>query len=338
MKTNIIRAVLPGLLLSAWLTGCSDRQVVLREGEDERVKIRLSASLSATKGAVGSLEELDALPEKFGIYGADTRLEDAAQTLGEEWGNPMRMDNVRAVGIDTLGRITLERDYTYDRDESSYVKFCAYSPYAPTGKQTAGGSYVESPTAGRAPTLQFALNGRQDLMWAAPVTGNKLTVPRGFVFEHLLTQLRFQIADAAGTMEGYSVKAIIFSGVGTLCSVDLETGEMGEWTAPTDDITLDIPAPVPVTGKPEAPQPLGSEIMLPPGQEYFTIRVVTDRDVYRNIRIRPAEPEKTFRAGKAYLITLSFNVSDQPGGDPTDIKVGVSLKAWEKGGYSDADV
>lgn len=337
MNAKKIRAVWPGLLLTAWLTGCSDRQIV-RPGEDDRVKIRLSASMSETKGAVGSLEELDALPEKFGIYGADTRRKETAEKLGEEWGDPMRMDNVRAAGIDTLGRVVLERDYIYDPDESSYVKFCAYAPYARSGEGTGGGSYVEKPSAGRAPTLHFRLDGQQDLMWASPVIGNKLTVPRGFVFEHLLTQLRFQIADAAGTMEGYSVRAILFSGVGTHCSVDLETGETGEWTEPSDDITLPIPVPVPITGTPDAPQPVGSEVLLPPGQEYFTVRVVTDKDVYRNIRIVPAEPDKTFRAGKAYLITLSFNVSDQPGGNLTDIEVGVSLKPWEKGGYGDADV
>lgn len=337
MKVNMIRAILPGLLLAACLTGCSDRQIV-RPGEDERVKIRLSATLSETKGAVGSLEELDALPERFGIYGADTRRKEASGKLGEEWGKPMRMDNVRAAGVDTLGRVVLERDYTYDPDENSYVKFCAYSPYAPSEEGAAGGSYVEGPSAGQAPALYFRLNGQQDLMWASPVIGNKLTVPRGFVFEHLLTQLRFQIADAAGTMEGYSVKAVLFSGIGTRCPVDLETGEMGKWTEPSDDITLTIPAPVPITGTPDTPQPVGSEVLLPPGQEYFIVRVVTDKDVYRNIRIVPAEPEKTFRAGKAYLITLSFNVSDEPGGDPTDIQVGVTLKPWERGGYGDADV
>lgn len=332
MKTIIL-----GLLLLA-LEGCSKRDVVWREETPGLVKIRLSAKVPATKGAVGSLQELDALPEKFGIYGADTRHRDPDSMLGQEWGRPMRMDNVQAAGIDTLGRITLRKDYTYDPDESSWVKFCAYSPYVPSGEKSTGRSYMENPVAGRPPKLHFILNGKQDLMWAPPVAGNKLTVPRGFAFKHLLTQLTFQIVDATGTMKGYSITAITFSGVNTVSTLDLESGEMTEWTSPSNDVTLGIPEPVPITGTPDAPQAVGNEVMLPPGQEYFTIRVVTDKDVYRNIRIVPTEPETQFRAGKAYLITLSFHVGDQPGGNPVDIQVRVALKPWEKGGYGDADV
>lgn len=326
------------MLLAFLGSGCSKREITLHDDTSDRIRIRLSAELPDTKNAIGSLADLNALPEKFGIYGADTRRSDATVRLGEEWGNTPRMDNVQVAGIDPQGRITLKQDYTYDPDENMWVKFFAYSPYVPEEKTLQDGSYIEAPAAGRAPALHFVLTGKQDLMWASPVTGNKLNVPDGLVFEHLLTQLSFQIVDLAGTMQGHSVEAVIFSGVTTACTVDLETGKMGEWTLPTDDVTLSMPESVPITGSPETPQALGGEVMLPPGREYFTIRVVTDKDVYRNIRIVPAEPEKTFRAGKAYLITLSFNVSDEPGGNRTDIQVGVSLKPWEKGGYGDADV
>lgn len=326
------------MLLAFLGSGCSKRDITLRDDTSDRIRIRLSAELPDTKNAIGSLEDLNALPEKFGIYGADTRRSDATARLGAEWGLLPRMDNVQVAGIDPLGRITLKQDYTYDPDENMWVKFCAYSPYVSNEKTPQGGSYIEAPAAGRAPALHFVLTGKQDLMWASPVIGNKLTVPGGLAFKHLLTQLSFQIVDLTGTMQGHSLEAIIFSGVTTACTVDLETGKMGEWTLPTDDVTLSIPEPVLITGSADIPQALGGEVMLPPGREYFTIRIVTDKDVYRNIRIVPAPPDTQFQAGKAYLITLSFNVSDQPGGNQADIQVGVSLKPWEKGGYGDADV
>ena len=97
-------------------------------------------------------------------------------------------------------------------EEESSVEFCAYHPYAPVGTSSEGRFFVEAPASGHAPVLHFSLSGREDVMFATPVTGSRNSRPQGLEFRHVLTQLRFQVIDSYASLNEVSLRGISLLG------------------------------------------------------------------------------------------------------------------------------
>lgn len=183
------------------------------------------------------------------------------------------------------------------------VKFCAYHPYAPLG--TAGSNYV-SVAAGRAPRLHFTLTGAEDVMVADPVIGSRVLKAPALAFNHALTQFSFQLVNADGFFSK-SLTGIRFKGVNTRSSIDLESGAFATWDTPSDDIeVVSFDTPQPITATKEVPQKVGRQTMLQPGLESFVIEVAFENGARSEAIIKP-QGDRTFEAGKSYLITLRFS-------------------------------
>lgn len=318
-------------LLACVCNGCTEEPLQ----EDGRAVIRLGAK-SPTR-AVNSLEDLSAAGNNVGIYGI--QISDASSGIpsdGSQWGGVLRMDNVRTTSIDALtGNISWAGNYYYPAEEESSVEFCAYHPYAPGGTSSDGRFFVEAPASGHAPVLHFSLSGREDVMFATPVTGSRNSRPQGLEFRHVLTQLRFQVIDSYASLNEVSLRGISLLGVNSDSSMNIETGALGAWSSPGE---LAVPGitEVLITGSPTQPQSVGQEVMLEPGQPEFHVRVETSKATYDDVLIRPTSSiggvkEESFAAGRSYLITLSFQ-------QQTGIVLSATVVPWVMAGYGSAIV
>lgn len=308
---QVMNLFLSGTLLvsgALFLSGCTSG-----EDADASLRIRLGAATRLqSRAAINDLAGLSAVGGNVGLYGMITTQSSSTTPLGEGWSLVPLMDNVRTTSIDgATGAIAWAGSYTYPVEENSYVRFCAYHPYAPVG--LSGSNYVVAPAAGRAPELYFTLTGSEDVMHATPVTGSKSVTPGTLVFNHVLTQIRFRIVDETGNFSGETLNAITFNGVNTTSSLNLESGTLGSWGTPSDAISAGLSTPVTMTGTPAAAQEVGSPVMLQPGQASFSVKVVTSKGTFGAVSIRPTSStdggsttESSFAAGRSYLVTLLF--------------------------------
>ena len=307
-KKRFIQVMSLFWISTMFLSGCTSG-----EDADASLRIRLGAATRLpSRAAINDLAGLSVVGGNVGIYGMVTTQSSSTTPLGEGWSPVPLMDNIRTTAIDaSTGAIGWAGSYTYPVEEGSYVRFCAYHPYAPVG--LSGSNYVVAPAAGRAPELYFTLTGSEDVMHATPVTGSKSVTPGTLVFNHVLTQIRFRIVDETGNFLGETLNAITFNGVNTTSSLNLESGSLGSWGTPSDAISAGLSTPVTMTGTPAAAQEVGSPVMLQPGQASFSVKVVTSKGTFGAVSIRPTSStdggsttESSFAAGRSYLVTLLF--------------------------------
>lgn len=291
---------------------CSTKQD-LDDRDAERV-IRLGAgwvdSKLRTKAEVNSLADLakPGVGDNIGIYGVSVRENSAAPVAG--WGNDCPMPNVQTTAVSaTNGTISWKDIYFYPFDDS-YVKFCAYYPYASV--EGNGRLRLEEPATGKAPLLRFTMNGQDDVMYAEPVVGRYDLAPATLMFRHVLTQLRFEIVDNSGALIGAEIRNIVIVDANTSSSMNIETGVLGAWDSKKD---LSVPGIQNVKIESNAPQLIGQGIMLQPGLASFKVRVETSEGTY-STTVHPTSiidgvSETTFAAERSYLISLYFDKSSE---------------------------
>lgn len=313
------------------LGACTEREALSPEGI-----IRLGAGTNdysgmTTRASVNDLKGLSAVGDCVGIYGVVTGRTDAAGALlTDEWRATPLMDNVRTTGIDAAtGVLSWDGTYAYPLEADKSVKFCVYHPYA--ASDAGSGNYVEA-APGASPVLHFKLTGAEDVMWVQPVTGSRQQAPGALVFDHKLTQLRFRLVDEEGNYAGTRVTGMTFNGVNTVSTLGIETGELGEWSVPSDAVAFPLKTPVEVTGTSAKPQVLEGEVMLQPGQPVFRMTVTTDnKGVFRQVEIRPTGGETAFAAGRSYLVTLTFR-------ERTAVALSAVVTPWVMAGYGEGTV
>ncbi len=331
-KTMDLKFLCGALIACVAMAGCSTKEEL-----DTHGVIRLGVA-NATRASIGSVSDLAThAGSSIGIYGVKT----AAHTsgAGADWTDAvfsestpdaggLIMSNVQTSGIEVSGDSgTLKWDgtYYYPLDENTGVKFCAYHPFTAS---------VTAPAAGQAPVANFTLTGAEDLMYAAPTIGWRTkTDATNLHFNHVLTQLKFELFVVEGDFVGKKLKAIKFAGVNTTGKMNIETGEISDWATPaelsvggigTEGIQI-------LESAKTSGQEVGSEIMLQPGQASFLITVtMIDGSEYKNIAIKP-EGEDTFAVGKSYKIKLTFK-------EKVEIGVSATVQAWETGGTGYGEV
>lgn len=300
----------------ALLASCTQHDELVDSG-----LIRLGVRAGVYSRASATSQGLAAIGDKIGIYGVVTGKASATDLLSGEWVlNPL-MNNVRTTSVDeSTGAITWANAYSYPQEANRYVKFCAYHPYAPAANP-ASGNYIEM-NVGRAPLLHFTLTGGEDVMYADPVVGSRDQTPEALVFSHVLTQLRFRLVDTEGILKDTKVTKVVMNDVNTSSTMNIETGELGEWGTPA---TLNVQTqPVTVNNTLE----LEKAVMLQPEQAAFSMTITTDNGtVYSGIKIKP-DRDPAFLAGKSYLVTLSFR-------DETEVKTVATVQPWILGGYAE---
>lgn len=290
------------------------------EGSDV---IRLGVKPDAyTRASVNDVTGLVAVGNKIGVYGVKTKESNAFDLLSDDWILAPLMNNVCTKSIDTDGKMIFSEIYTYSDERN--VKFCAYYPYAKVG--TTGANYIEA-IEGQAPLLHFTLTGEEDVMYSTPVMGSRTSPDKVLLFNHALTQLRFKLVDANGIMTNAKVSGISFDGVNTTSTLNIETGELGTWGIPSNDIKVRTSYPFSVNGQELA----DVKVMLQPGLPNFTLNIATDKNgTYSGIKIKP-DKTATFEAGTSYLITLTFL-------DKTEMFAKATVQPWVMGGYGEGIV
>ncbi len=292
------------------LASCSTKQE-LEQREMDGV-IRLGVGKVITKAEARTVVDL---ADKIGIYGVQLPNKTASG-----WGNALSMDNVRSTAVSASGAISWDGVFYYPIDPSHYVKFCAYYPYADGSRLI-----IEAPASGKAPVLQFTLNGTDDILYADPVVGSRSETPDPLYFHHALTQLTFEIEDATGALADRVLESLVVENANTVSSMNIENGTFSAWSAPA---TLRVPG---VEGKnitfvAGTPLVLGEAIMLQPGLKSFDIRLsIAGQDSSYLVEVTPTG-EETFAAGHSYKIKLTFN-------ENVDIVAGAVVSEWLLMGY-----
>ena len=312
------------------LVSCSTKQELDNRLDSERA-IRLGtggvAKEPSTKAEVNSLADLakQGVGDNIGIYGVSVRENSAAPIVG--WGNDCPMANVQTTAVSaTDGTISWNGVYLYPVD-NSYVKFCAYYPYAST--EGNGRLHLDAPATGKAPVLRFTMNGQDDVMYAVPVVGRYDSAPAPLEFHHVLTQLHFEIVDSSETLVGEKILNIVLLDVNTSSSMNIETGVLGTWGS-KDNLNVYGSNNVEILSS--APQQVGGSIMLQPGQASFKVRVETTVGDYL-ATVRPTSSldstlETSFAAGRSYLISLYFDKT-------SELSALATVSPWLLMGYAD---
>lgn len=325
IRNGLVRPLLLSLAFG-FLYGCSAKEEL---SGSSAVEIRLG--VQGVTRAVNTLDDLSAVGDNLGIYGVGASAASGTVLQGGWSSDNLVMDNVRTSGVDaSTGGISWAGSYFYPVGSDRYVRFCAYHPYA------SGGDFsIETSASGASPRLRFTLSGKEDIMFAGPVTRSASLRPGLLTFRHRLTQLSFCLEDAGGAFSGATLKGIVFTDANASGSMDLESGELGTWSAPKEIAVPGI-VDVPITGTPGAPQHVGGEVMLQPGCGSFRLRVVTSLGTFEEVEIRPNSsvdgvPETAFAAGRSYLITLTLK-------QKSEIALSASVVPWVMAGTGSAVV
>lgn len=324
--SDMLRNSLFVIAFCGLLASCSTKQEL--ESREMDGVIRLGVG-KVTRAEVQSATDLG---KNIGIYGIQipNKPADITDLPGMGWGNALSMDNVRSAAVSASGAISWDGIYYYPADPAHYVKFCAYYPYADATR-----FFVDAPTTGNAPLLRFTLSGTDDILYATPVVGSRDEQPARLVFNHALTQLKFEIEDINEVLKGEKVVSLVLQDANTSSSMDIETGVFGTWSAPAE---LKVPG---IEGKnitfvDRKPLAVGDGVMLQPGLESFKIRLETTNGVFPDVEIRPTSKindvaETTFAAGHSYKITLTFN-------EHAEMFATATVEDWKFGGTGSAIV
>ena len=327
MKSKIGFALL-GLALLASCTKETDMNVV-PEGQEI---ITLGVTTGAgTRAAINDLPALSASAAGVGIYGQATTAAAANTSITSEWTATPLMKNVKTTAIDvTTGAMKWDAVYAYPNTAPLNVKFFAYYPYA--GESTSGDNYVKAASAGTAPVLTFKLTGEEDLMWATPVLGSRTQPASALKFNHQLTQLSFKLVDGDGSFSDMITSVGLTTN--TTAKMNLETGALSEWAGSkslmlnTSNIDMTKGTLTGNNENKEREVTLPKTVMLQPEQTSFALTIIAGGN--KTATIKPVG-ESTFKAGKAYLITLRLT-GDVP------VQLGAEVIPWVTGGVGEGNV
>lgn len=167
-------------------------------------------------------------------------------------------------------------------------------------------------------TLSYTLTGKEDLMYAPEIFGNRWEVSRlgTLTYQHLLTQLVFKARKReAGGLE-VKVKKITVKGVAATVTIPLATGEAtfaGSGTpANLSDITLDLQEGKNVGASQTEAIDLGC-LYLPPFPQASEAKITVETSIgtFTDVSITMGDTQEAdnFAAGVSHVITL--DISDQ---------------------------
>ena len=323
MKSRIGIALM-GLAMLASCANNDDVNNVIEGGQDI---ITLGATTgNATRAAINDLAGLSASTAGVGVFGQATTASTANTVITTEWSASPLMANVKTTGVDaTTGLMSWDNpeNYVYPKAAPLNVKFFAYHPYAATG--TTGANYVKASAVGVAPSLHFTLTGDEDLMWATPVLGSRTQPASALKFNHQLTQMTFKLVDGEGNFADPITSVSISSN--TVGDMNLETGAISNWATPKPMMlnTGNIDMKTQATDKEYT---LPKTVMVQPDQASFEISLIAGGN--KTATIKPIG-DATFKAGKAYLITLRLS-------GEVPVQMSAEVIPWVTGGTGEGVV
>lgn len=219
--------------------------------------------------------------------------------------------STHTANIETSGTITFDEG-TKPYYSSDPLKYTYLIGYHPNSGILSNGS------------VTFNITGKEDIMYAGVVNGNKDTNKATDVnarvlkpeFKHLLAQLKIKVQGntAAATAWG-KIKSIKVQTAKTELKLDVKTGLLSEGTAEDNiDLIRDVATDVVI---PATAESFGYSMVLPRKAQYSLI-IATDNVSERIVPVTipedktatPARDENETKAGEAYTITLTFSASE----------------------------
>lgn len=309
MKTLVLSMISIAATVAAMTACTSESDGIDDLTKDAPVEIKMSAGVlnivTKSDGPINGLEEAV----------SDVVFLSQESTVGKGesivWTTDNAIGTHQASIAKTSGTITFTeatKPY-YSSDEEKYTYLIGYHPNS--------GVFSNG-------IATFNITGKQDIMYAAVVNGNKSTNKAAAEadrllkpeFKHLLAQLKIEVkGDQAAATAWGQIKSIKVKEARTELKLDVKTGILSEGTATTQNINLvrdnETPIDIPATEK-----EFGYSMIFPRTAQYYLIietDKVTSREVSINIpkdETAPARAENVTRAGEAYTITLTFSASE----------------------------
>lgn len=309
MKTLVLSMISIAATLAA-MTACTSEGDPIDEGtKDTPVEIKMSAGvLNIVTKTDGPINGLAAEIENVAFLSQESS---AGQEGTIVWTGITPITHQASIA--TTGAITFT-DATkpyYSSDVKKHTYLVGYHPNSGSFSSIDG-------------SVTFNITGKQDIMYASVVHGNKdtnkatkeedkLLQPE---FKHLLAQLKIQaVGDAAAATAWGKIKSIYVKEARTELKLDAKAGTLSEGTKDLENIKLirtnEEPIAIPTTAG-----PVGYSMVLPRTEQYILV-IETDNVTSREVEISiPADNgsaprvENATRAGEAYTITLTFRASE----------------------------
>lgn len=215
----------------------------------------------------------------------------------------------KSINVTESTTVILDRYYDTNNATKTYMKACY-----PAGTVTDG---VYNFTG-------IKEDGSVDVLYAGEISGSRAAAPTtGFVFNHMLTQIKFSIKAGDGLLNGTKLKSITLKEPQVATGINLKTNALVT-EAPSTPISVKI-AEGGIEIQDGEPTPIvDSELMIAPTTEKtMSLTVVTNDGTkdktFSNVEVTVKEGN-SFAAGTAYTVTLTFKEK---------ISVETTVTAWK---------
>lgn len=273
---NIMKKLLLPVFALLALASCNNEEIQDIQS-NEPVEIKLNAGLVQTRAAIESdaAGKLTAELTKVQFIRADGATVD--------WTTATAASFTGTIGTD--GKITGFTEY-YPTDGSN-ANIVGYYPAA------------TSIAAGK---LSMTIDGSNDVIYAAPVSGSKTVAMPAMAFNHKLTQFKFIVKiDGTTVTEEVTNVNVSINNANTTFDMAIADGAITNFATPINTIKAMTNATTSATAS--------EGIMLEPNLSSLSVKITADGYTEKDIAITPNASETKFEEGKVYTITLVLRQS-----------------------------
>lgn len=270
---NIMKKLLLPVFALLALASCNNEEIQDIQS-NEPVAIKLNAGLVQTRAAIESDADGKLAAELIGVQ--FIRVDGATV----DWTTATPASFTGNIGTD--GKITeFEQYYPTNGDDVNIVG------YYPAATSIAAGK------------LSMEIDGSNDVIYAAPVSGNKTAEnpTLAMAFNHKLTQFKFIVKiDGTSVTEDVTGVNVTVNNVNTTFDMAIADGTTTNFGAPVKNIKAVDNAITSETAN--------AGIMIQPGLSSLSITIAANKYTENTIDIESQETDKKFHEGKVYTITL----------------------------------
>lgn len=268
---NIMKKLLLPVFALLALASCNNEEIQDIQS-NELVAIKLNAGLVQTRAAIESDAAGKLTAELIGVQFIRV---DGATT---DWITATAASFTGNIGTD--GKITeFEQYYPTDGSNANIVG------YYPAATSIAAGK------------LSMTIDGSNDVIYAAPVSGSKTVAMPAMAFNHKLTQFKFIVKiDGTTVTEEVTNVNVSINNANTTFDMAIADGAITNFATPINTIKAMTNATTSATAS--------EGIMLEPNLSSLSVKITADGYTEKDIAITPNASETKFEEGKVYTITL----------------------------------
>lgn len=272
------------------LGSCSNEQI----DTNAPVEVKMNAKVTATKAVINAGDAVTGV--QFARIDGDT----------PAWTSVTAVTTTGDIAK-TSGAITFTNPQFYPSTDGM-VNFVGYFPAA---KSIAAG------------VVSMEITGDEDVLYAAPVAGNKTNKLGSMAFNHMLTQFTFVIVKEASVSPDVTGVEVAIKDAKTTFDMALADGVLDNWAG-----AKAIPV---ITGGTATITPSTATVpfMIEPDMTSLVLTVSADGYASQPITILGSDNGK-FEKGSSYVITLTFKA--------TSIEPTSTISAWKPGTATGGDV